>query len=124
MILGVSVGKGFDDYGAVYSQLSSIDFTELCTVDNELVSRFAKESNSPCQVFSINWNDVRDAKNVKQNKWGKLYNADAPAEAAQKLVDYCDKIIEFAGGDYNISKLGKSKLLKQQEVITEKRYQL
>jgi hypothetical protein len=111
MILGVSIGRGFDDYGLLYKQLSAIEFTEIASVSNVHVKRFCKEAGKPLQEIQVFWEDIRGCKNIKTNQYGKPYNGDAMKEAMIKLADYADKIIEFGGGAYGLPKSGKEKLI-------------
>ena len=111
MILGVSVGRGFDNYGELYKLLSAIEFSEIATIENALVTRFGKEANKSVQNVSVYWNDIRGCKNIKINNYGKEYNGDAMKEAIARLVEYYDKIIEFGGGAYSLGKIGKEKLV-------------
>jgi len=111
MILGVSIGRAFDDYGYLYKQLSAIEFTELVSVPSPLLTRFAKEANKPFQELEVFWKDLRGCKNIKEGKFGP-YNGDAMKEAIKRMVDYADSIIEFGGGAYNLPKEGKEKLVK------------
>jgi hypothetical protein len=111
MILGVSIGRAFDDYGFLYKRLSAIQFTEIASVPNDLLKRFCKESNKPFQEIEVFWKDIRGCKNIKEGRFGK-YNGDAMKEAIARLVDYSEVIIEFGGGAYNLPKEGKEKLIK------------
>ena len=111
MILGVSIGRAFDDYGQLHKQLSAIQFTELVSVPNALLKRYAKEEAKPYQEIEVFWKDIRGCKNIKEGKFGP-YNGDAMKEAMKKLVDYVDTIIELGGGAYNLPKEGKEKLIK------------
>ena len=111
MILGVSVGRGFDDYGALYKLLSAIEFSEIATIPNTLVTRFGKESGKSVQDISVFWDDIRGCKNIKTNSYGKQYNGDAMKEAIARLVEYSDKIVEIGGGSYSLPKAGKEKLV-------------
>lgn len=111
MILGVSVGRGFDDYGLLYKQLSAIKLDEIVSIKNDLVIRFAKESQKSFQEIPILWDDIRGCQNIKTNKFGKKYNGDAMKDAMKKMADYCDKIIEFGGGAYSLPKEGKDKII-------------
>ena len=111
MILGVSIGRGFDDYGALYKLLSAIEFSEIATIPNVLVTRFGKESGKSVQDISVFWDDIRGCKNIKTNTYGKQYNGDAMKEAIARLVEYSDKIVEIGGGSYSLPKAGKEKLV-------------
>ena len=111
MILGVSIGRGFDDYGALYKLLSAIEFSEIATIPNVLVTRFGKESGKSVQDISVFWDDIRGCKNIKTNTYGKQYNGDAMKEAISRLVEYSDKIVEIGGGAYSLGKIGKEKLV-------------
>jgi hypothetical protein len=109
--LGVSIGRAFDDYGQLHRQLSAIEFTELVSVPNALLKRFAKEEGKAYQEIEVFWKDIRGCKNIKEGKFGP-YNGDAMKEAMKKLVDYVDTIIELGGGAYNLPKEGKEKLIQ------------
>lgn len=111
MILGVSIGRGFDDYGHLYKLLSAIEFTEIVTIPNKLVTRFGKEAGKPIQDITVFWDDIRGCKNIKTNSYGKQYNGDAMKEAMVRFVDYADKIVEIGGGAYSLGKIGKEKLV-------------
>lgn len=112
--LGVSIGRTFDDYGFLYKQLSSIEFTEIVAIPNTHIKRFAKEAQKPLQEIEVFWRDIRNCKNIKEGKYGP-YNGDAMKEAIARLVDCADSIIEFGGGAYNLGKEGKEKLIKGSE---------
>lgn len=111
MILGVSIGRAFDDYGYLHKQLSAIEFTELASPPNALLKQFAKEEGKCYQEIEVFWKDLRGCTNIKEGKFGP-YNGDAMKEAMKRLVDYVDTIIEFGGGAYNLPKEGKEKLIK------------
>lgn len=122
MIVGISIGRGFDNISEIYKVLDSIKPTEICALKNDKIKHYCKDRGICFQEIGIDWGNIVGATNIKINKFGKPFNADAPAEAAQKLVDYVDSIVEFGGGDYSISKLGKSKLLKKESISTEKKF--
>ena len=126
MILGISIGRGFDNYSELYDTVQAIKPKEICSYSLDIVRRYAKETYTPLQEFEIDWQDLRNATNVKKNKWGKLYDKDAPMKAATKIVEYCDKIVEFSGGDYHIRQIGKNKIISEEKTRAgvEKRYQL
>lgn len=122
MIVGISIGRGFDNVSEIYKVLDSLKPTEICSIKNDKIKHYCKDRNISFEEIRIDWENIIGAKNIKTNKFGKPFNADAPAEAAKKLVDYVDHIVEFGGGDYSISKLGKSKLLKKESISTEKKF--
>ena len=122
MILGISIGRGFDNISEIYKVLDSIKPTEVCTLTNDKIKHYCKDRGICFQEIKIEWGNIVGATNIKTNKFGKPFNADAPSEAAKKLVEYVDNIVEFGGGDYSISKLGKSKLLKKESISTEKKF--
>jgi len=103
MKLGVSVDKGFDDYGALYTQLSATEHTEIVHFGNALVKRYTKEEGVAHQEIKVEWNNIKGSKNVKEGKFGP-YDADAMKNAMEKFAEYCDKIIEFGGGAYRVPK--------------------
>ena len=111
MILGVSIGRAFDDYGLLHKQLSAIEFDEIASTPNKHLARFAKEERKRLQEIEVFWKDLRGCTNIKEGKFGP-YNGDAMKEAIKRLVDYCDTIIEFGGGAYNLPREGKDKLIK------------
>lgn len=116
MILGVSIGRAFDDYGLLYKRLSAIQITEIASVPNDLLKRYCREVNKPLQEIEVFWKDIRGCKNIKEGKFGP-YNGDAMKEAIARLVDYSEVIIEFGGGAYNLPKEGKEKLIKGSDFI-------
>ena len=123
MKLGISIGRGFDNISEIYKVLDTMKPTEVCSLKNDKIKHYCKDRHISFEEITINWSNIVGAKNIKHNNYGKPYNADAPAEAAQKLVDYVDEIVEFGGGDYSISKLGKSKIVKKDSVVgLEKKY--
>jgi hypothetical protein len=111
MILGVSVGRGFDDYGFLHKQLSALECTEIVSIAHALVKRFCKETNKPYQEIPVYWDDIRGCDNIKTNKFGKKYNGDAMKDAMKRFDDYVEKIIEFGGGAYALPKGAKEKLI-------------
>lgn len=122
MKLAVSIDKNFSNYKELRETLSKIPFTELVGFSHPLLETFSKEENKPLQKFDIDWNNIEGAANVKQSAYGKKYNADAPAEAANKVVKYATHLIIFGHGDYNITKLGQSAGLEEVAVEKKKRY--
>lgn len=123
MIVGISIGRGFDNISEVYKVLDALKPTEVCSLKNDKIKIYCKDRHISYEEISIDWGNIIGAKNIKHNNYGKPYNADAPAEAAQKLVDYVDQIVEFGGGDFSISKFGKSKIVKQDKMVNlEKKY--
>lgn len=116
MILGVSIGRAFDDYGLLYKRLSAIQITEIASVPNDLLKRYCREVNKPLQEIEVFWKDIRGCKNIKEGRFGP-YNGDAMKEAIARLVDYCEVIIEFGGGAYNLPKEGKEKLIKGSDFV-------
>lgn len=122
MIVGVSIGRGFDNLSEIYKVLDQIKPSEICSLKNAQIKNYCKDRGISFEEIEINWGPV-GAKNVKVNNYGKPYNADAPQEAAQKIVDYVDQIIEFGGGDYSIRKIGKNKIVKVDSLVSlEKKY--
>ncbi len=118
MRLALSLQKTFSDYGKLCVLLNTCEeFTELVSLNSELVARYAKEFNKSVQFFKIDWGNIIGATNVKENKFGKPYNADAPLDAAKQVVGYADAYIQLGDGDYNINKLAKAAKLK--EIKTE-----
>ena len=111
MEVKIEVPQGFE----IDKDKSTFEKIVFKEIENKLPISF--------EEINIDWANIVGAKNIKHNNYGKPYNADAPAEAAQKLVDYVDEIVEFGGGDYSISKLGKSKIVKKDSVVgLEKKY--
>lgn len=122
MIVGVSIGRGFDNLSEIYKVLDQIKPSEVCSLKNAQIKNYCKDRGISFEEIEINWGPI-GAKNVKINNYGKPYNADAPQEAAQKIVDYVDQIIEFGGGDYSIRKIGKDKIVKVDSLVSlEKKY--
>ena len=115
MILGVSIGRKFDDYGFLHKQLSALGFDEIVSISNPLLVRFCKEEGKPLQEIKVFWDDIRDCDNIKTNAFGKKYNGNAMKEAMARVCDYADKIIEFGGGAYALPKNAKEKLLSQED---------
>ena len=113
MRLAVSLPGDFSDYELLCTVLNNIEFDEIVTIKNPLIEQYKKEFNRAIQTFDIKWDDINGATNIKQSKFGKMYNADAPEVAAQKVVDYSTHIVEFDNGDFNINKLAKKKGLTQ-----------
>jgi hypothetical protein len=123
MIVGISIGRGFDNISEIYKVLDAMKPTEVCSLKNDKIKTYCKDRHISYEEITIDWSNIIGAKNIKHNNYGKPYNADAPAEAAQKLVDYVDEIVEFGGGDFSISKFGKSKIVKQDKMVNlEKKY--
>jgi hypothetical protein len=122
MIVGISIGRGFDNLTEIYKVLDEIKPSEVCTLKNAQIKAYCKDRGISYEEVEIDWSPI-GSKNVKLNNYGKPYNADAPQEAAQKIVDYVDQIIEFGGGDYSIRKLGKDKVVKVDSLVSlEKKY--
>ena len=111
MILGVSIGRTFDDYGFLHKQLSAIEFTEIASVPHALLKRYAQEERKCYQEIEVFWKDLRGCTNVKEGKWGP-YNGDALKEAAQRFAQYSDQILEISGGFYRIPKEYKHKIIE------------
>ena len=123
MIVGISIGRGFDNISEEYKVIDALKPKEVCSLKNDKIKIYCKDRHISYEEISIDWGNIIGAKNIKHNNYGKPYNADAPAEAAQKLVDYVDQIVEFGGGDFSISKFGKSKIVKQDKMVNlEKKY--
>jgi hypothetical protein len=122
MIVGVSIGRGFDNLSEIYKVLDEIKPSEVCALKNAQLKSYCKDRGISYEEIVIDWSPV-GAKNIKLNNYGKPYNVDAPQEAAQRIVDYVDQIIEFGGGDYSIRKLGKDKVVKIDSLVSlEKKY--
>lgn len=122
MIVGVSIGRGFDNIAEIYKVLDEIKPSEVCALKNQHLKSYCKDRGISFQEIQINWAPL-GSKNIKLNNFGKPYNADAPQEAAQKIVDYSEQIIEFGGGDYSVRKLGKDKVVKVDSLVSlEKKY--
>ena len=113
MIVIVSIDKEFDNYTELASCLNQIasseNFREFSSLDHPLLQRYLKEFNKPIQFFKIEWGNIKGAPNVKTNKFGKPYDADAPIAAAKKILDYSSHCVEFGKGNYNISQCLKDK---------------
>lgn len=131
IILCVSIENSFDDYGMLCDILNNVTFNELASVEHKLLTRYSKENNKPYQEFKINWGDLtaKDAV-IKNNKFGKPYNYNAPNDAASKCVDYSTHIIKLGKGNFNLNKLSEKNSLqeieienKSQQTNTKKRYQ-
>lgn len=126
MRLAISVDREFDNYGLMCAILDKVDLTELVCLENDLVQRYAKDRGKALQTFRIKWDEISGAKNTKKNKFGKLYNADAPADAAASVVKEATHFVVFGNGDYNINKEAKSTGLAllsfEQEKNESKRY--
>jgi hypothetical protein len=120
MRIAISLPKGYDQYENMCVAINAQQFDELVAIKNHLLERYKQEFNKPIQFFDIDWNNIVGSKNVKSNRFGKMYNADAPETAAKKVVDYATHIMEFAEGDYNINKLAKAKGLPFLQVEKDK----
>ena len=121
MKLAVSIDKNYSNYQELAETLNKIEFTELVGISHPLLETYRKETNAPIQTFDIKWNEMDDATNIKESAFGKKYNADAPLQAATKVVQYATHLIVFGHGDYNVNKLGQESL---EQIIreTKKRY--
>lgn len=111
--LALSIGKNFSDYGKLSEILNMQEFDELVSLTNKDVERYGKEFNKPIQFFKIDWGNIIGATNIKENKFGKPYNADAPLDAAHQVIGYADAYIQLGDGDHNINKLAKVAKLKE-----------
>lgn len=79
---------------AVYD--SGFEITEVVVCDDSDVGKaWAEQENIPCQTYGIEWNNIKDCKVVKTNKYGKEYNPEAPKDRTKKLVNDCSGMIFF-----------------------------
>lgn len=113
MRLAISLDQKFSNYGKLCEILNSVEFDELVSLTNKDVERYGKEFNKPIQFFKIDWGNIIGATNIKENKFGKPYNADAPLDAAHQVIGYADAYIQLGDGDHNINKLAKVAKLKE-----------
>lgn len=105
MIYGISIYKD-TDWQTICEVLDQYDIDEMTYIVNPNLKRYATDKSIPVQEFKIEWNALAgvDPAFIVDNR----YNKNAPYEAAQKVVNYADKIIVVGDGDRNIIDLAKS----------------
>lgn len=111
MRLAISISSEFNDYTLFSDILNSIEFDEIVCLKHPIIEQYKKEYNKAVQTFDIKWDEIDGAQNIKQNRFGKMYNADAPDLAAQKVTEYATHVITFGNGDYGINRWAKTKNL-------------
>lgn len=132
MMVSISLDKKFNCYKEFSATLDEIaldpKFQGFVSLEHPLASQYfdkGKHKNK-LKVYGINWADINGSDNIKTNRFGKQYNADAPLIAAKSLVASSTHIIEFGKGDYNINKLAKGVLepvkIDKKVIGLEKRY--
>ena len=98
--------RDFDDYDAVKTAIKESGF-KICEVvsggakgADELGERWAKENKIKLSIFKADWDDLT-AKGaiIKENKWGKKYNANSGFARNQKMANYADAIIAINKGN-------------------------
>lgn len=116
MIVAISIDKDFNNFDELKESLNSIaatpGFKGFMSLEHGLIAKFTNFSKLKVQTFPIAWGDLDGAVNIKPNKFGKNYNADAPLLAAKKVVEASTHIVSFGNGDFNINKLSKDNLEK------------
>jgi hypothetical protein len=105
MIYGISIYKD-TDYQTICQILDGYDIDEMTYIVNPDLRRYATDKSIPVQEFKIEWNALAgvDPSFIVDDR----YNKNAPRDAAQKVVNYADKIIIVGDGDRNIVDLAKS----------------
>ena len=110
----------------VISILDSFEFSEtdeLTFVSNKFLIQYCESKGVAYQDFAIDWKDLTNVKDefIVEAKWG-AYNKNAPKETAEKIINYCDKVIQIGTGDFSITNLAKK---NKKEIVNEestKRY--
>ncbi len=119
MIIVISIDRDFSNYDFLKKCISSIkqnyDVKEFRAITNNLLQQFNKKNSNLITLYNIDWNDL-SCGTVKQNNYGKQYNADAPQIAAQTVIDGASHFATIGKGDYFINKLAKEDL---EEVIID-----
>jgi len=128
--VALSIDREFEDYAELRSTLEEVAKTEgfikFVSLDHKMAAKFAASSKIGVEIIPIIWDATEGSKNLKPNKFGKMYDADAPLDAAKKVVASSTHILELGRGDFNISRLSKD-ILETIEVDkstsdTSKRY--
>ena len=124
MIVALSIDREFKDYKEFEKVLRKIEkmeeFSEFVAVNNDLLKSYVGQHTPPVQYFQIEWNNIEGKPNIKNNKFGKPYNADAPAETASKIAKYATHIVCFGRGDYCLNKAAQDRGLSKLDGVAPK----
>lgn len=106
--------KNYKDFSSILQKAEKLDdFSEFAGFQEKLLSDYKNEYRSPIQFFKIDWGNIIGSKNIKENKFGKPYNADAPLDAAKQIVKYATHVLKIGKGNYHINKLAEEKGLPE-----------
>lgn len=118
MIYGISIYGKNVDYATIVKTLDQYELEEITFAANKDLVRYAKSKDIVTQEFPIEWGNVvgADPAHIVEGKFGP-YNKNAPKEAAEKVVNYADKIIIVGEGDGNLNSLAKT---QKKEIVNDK----
>lgn len=122
-IVAVSLDYTFKDYKELSSILRSVekdeDFSEFVGFNEPLLLQYKNEFRSPIQFFKIDWGNIIGAENIKENKYGKPYNADAPMIAAKQVAKYATHIVKIGKGNFSINKCASELKLPEIQIKSQ-----